>query len=91
MDIPGKALNIIIIMWNELVAVVKMTKQHFFDKKTAEKFVNSEKSITFASAIERDALQRRRNSCASREQKSLLLCRGAAKNADWLPKEDKRK
>jgi len=41
-------------MWNELVAVVKMTKQHFFDKKTAEKFVNSEKSITFASAIKRD-------------------------------------
>jgi len=31
-----------------------MIKENFLCKKTAEKFVISEKSITFASAIERD-------------------------------------
>ena len=39
----------------------------FFLKKSTKSFGSSENCCTFASAIERDALQRRRNSCASQE------------------------
>ena len=47
-------------------------KWYFFRKKMPKKFVSSEKSITFASAIERD-VPKKRNFRASRMQKKILF------------------
>ena len=47
----------------------------FFEKKTAKKFASSEKSITFASAIERDALKKAEFSCKPRAEKLAFMPR----------------
>lgn len=68
------------IVWISAIFVKISIKSHFFEKKTAEKFVSSKKSITFAPAIERDSRRKAEFSC-KRAQKVYFMP-SAAENAN---------